>query len=89
MQTPADLLASLPLGTRVVVRRRVEGGFTDSLGDLVSVDAATCTVRTRRGDDVVRLAEVTAAKPVPPAPPRRAPRRPATGVECPPAAPHQ
>ncbi|WP_104166047.1 hypothetical protein [Arthrobacter sp. SX1312] len=75
MQTPASLLASFPLGTRVVVRRRVDTGFTDSLGDLVAIDGTTCTVRTRRGDDVVRLADVTAARPVPPAPPRRAPRR--------------
>ncbi|MHA7210877.1 putative acetyltransferase [Arthrobacter sp. MDT1-65] len=89
MQTPADLLASLAPGTRVVVRRRVEGGFTDSLGDLVALDAASCTVRTRRGDDVVALADVTAAKPVPPAPPRRAPRRPATAAGRPPATPPQ
>ncbi|MDQ0735628.1 putative acetyltransferase [Arthrobacter agilis] len=75
MQTPASLLAALPLGTRVVVRRRLDEGVTDSLGDLVALDGTTCTVRTRRGDDVVVLADVTAAKPVPPAPPRRAPRR--------------
>jgi peroxiredoxin len=74
--TPADVLASLPLGTRVVVRSRVPGGFTDALGDLVARDGATVTVRTRRGSAVVRLGDVTAAKPVPPAPPRRAPRRP-------------
>ncbi|WP_394247706.1 putative acetyltransferase [Arthrobacter pityocampae] len=76
MQTPAALLASLPLATRVVVRRRIDTGFTDSLGELVAIDATTCTVRTRRGDDVVLLADVTAARPVPPPPPRRAPRRP-------------
>jgi hypothetical protein len=75
VQTPAGLLASLPLTTRVVVRRRLGDGFTDSLGDLVALDATTCTVRTRRGDDVVELADITAAKAVPPAPPRRAPRR--------------
>lgn len=69
--TPADLLASLPLGTRVVVRTRIPGGFTDALGDLVAHDGATVTVRTRRGDAVVRLSDVTAAKPVPPAPERR------------------
>ncbi|WDF32495.1 hypothetical protein PTW37_11560 [Arthrobacter agilis] len=74
MQTPVALLASLPLGTRVVVRRRFGDGVTDSLGDLVARDSTTCTVRTRRGDDVVLLAEVTAARTVPPAPPRRAPR---------------
>lgn len=81
MQTPAALLASLPLNTRVVVRRRLDDGFTDSLGDLIAVDATTCTVRTRRGDDVVVLADVTAARPVPPAPPRRAFRRSGTDGE--------
>ncbi|MEC5197931.1 hypothetical protein RCH21_000139 [Arthrobacter sp. PL16] len=75
MQTPADLLASLPLTTRVVVRRRLDDGYTDSLGNLIALDATTCTVRTRRGDDVVLLTEITAAKAVPPAPPRRTPRR--------------
>ncbi len=52
----------------MVVRRRIEGGFTDALGDLVACDDATVTVRTRRGDAVVRLSDVTAAKPVPPPP---------------------
>ncbi|MUK02637.1 ferrous iron transport protein A [Vibrio cholerae] len=75
MQTPSALLASLPLTTRVVVRRRLAEGFTDCLGDLVALDATTCTVRTRRGDDVVDLADVVAAKTVPPAPAPRAPRR--------------
>ncbi|THJ66054.1 hypothetical protein E8P82_10515 [Arthrobacter echini] len=80
MQTPADLLATLPLGTRVVVRRRTGEGFADSLGDLVALDASSCTVRTRsRGDDVVMLGDITAARTVPPAPPRRSPRRPPTG----------
>ncbi|TJY71635.1 hypothetical protein E4J89_03585 [Arthrobacter sp. CAU 1506] len=68
-------MASAAPGTRVVVRYRVEGGFTDALGDLLAVDADTCTVRTaRRGDVVVPLPAVTAAKQVPPAPPRRGPR---------------
>ncbi|MHA7279003.1 hypothetical protein ACX80H_04545 [Arthrobacter sp. MDT2-2] len=75
MQDPSAFLAALPLDTRVVVRRRVADGFSDSLGDLVARDVTTCTVRTRRGDDVVLLADVTAARAVPPAPPRRAPRR--------------
>lgn len=75
MHSPAGLLASLPLGTRVVVRHRIDGGVTDSLGDLLAMDGTTCTVRTRRSDDVVLLADITAAKQVPPPPPRRAPRR--------------
>ncbi|WP_026552510.1 hypothetical protein [Arthrobacter sp. H20] len=75
MDSPAQQLIALPVGTRVVVRYRIDGGLTDALGDLVQVDQDTCTVRTRRqGDVVVRLALVTAAKPVPP-PPARRPRR--------------
>lgn len=74
MEPAVALLRSLPPGTRVVVRHRLDEGFTDSLGDLLAVDDHACTVRTRRGDDVVRLSAVTAAKTVPPPPPRR-PRR--------------
>jgi hypothetical protein len=59
----------------VVVRYRIDGGLTDALGELLAADAETCTVRTvRRGDVVVQLSAVTAAKQVPPAPPRRGPR---------------
>ncbi len=71
--TPAELRA-LPLGTRVVVRYRLHGdshGATDALGDLVAVDAAACTVVTRRGEVVVAMADIVAAKTVPPAPERR------------------
>lgn len=75
MDSPAQQLTHLPVGTRVVVRYRIDGGLTDALGDLVHVDSVSCTVRTRRhGDVVVNLDLVTAAKPVPPPPPRR-PRR--------------
>ena len=70
----ADRLAALPLGTRVVVRYRIEGGLTDALGELTGRDEASCTVATRRGDVVVPLDAVSAAKPVPPPPPRRDPR---------------
>ncbi|WP_026546003.1 hypothetical protein [Arthrobacter sp. 35/47] len=71
---PAELLASLPLGTRVVVRYRIEGGLTDALGNLTARDSASCTIEGRQGDVVVPLSAVTAAKPVPPPPPRRRPR---------------
>ena len=71
---PVAALRSLPAGTRVVVRYRLGEGFTDALGDLLSCTADEASVRTRRGDVVVRLADVVAAKPVPPPPPRRAPR---------------
>ncbi|GHG45811.1 MULTISPECIES: putative acetyltransferase [Amycolatopsis] len=65
------LLRELPLGTRVVVRYRIEGGFTDALGNLVARDEATCTVETRRGPVVVAFSSVTLAKPVPPPPVRK------------------
>jgi hypothetical protein len=65
------LLRELPLGTRVVVRHRIEGGFTDALGDLVARDETTCTVATRRGPVVVAFDAVALAKPVPPAPVRK------------------
>ncbi len=70
------MLRTLPIGTRVVVRRREDDGFHDALGDLVAVDADTCTVDTRRGPVTVRLATVTRAKPVPPPPASRPRPRP-------------
>jgi hypothetical protein len=75
---PQQFLADAPLGTRVVVRYRVEGGLTDALGELVGKSDDGCTVRTRCSDVVIALALVAAAKEVPPAPPRRAPRPPAS-----------
>jgi len=68
---PGDLLRSLPAGTRVVVRHRVTGGYSDALGGLLRCTAEHCVVVTRRGEITVRLADVVAAKPVPPAPTRR------------------
>lgn len=67
------------VGLRVVVRRRLPPGepqpFTDVLGDLVAVDDAGVTVRTRRAGDVrVPGDEIALGKVVPPAPERR-PRR--------------
>lgn len=63
-------------GQRVVVRRRLPPGepqpYTDVLGDLLAVDAAGVTVRTRRGGDVrVPGDEIAIGKVVPPAPERR------------------
>ncbi|MEO5834902.1 MAG: ferrous iron transport protein A [Nakamurella sp.] len=69
--TWADRLTSLPLGTRVVVRYLIESGATDALGELTALDADRCTVTTRRGDVVIPVASIIAAKPVPPAPIRR------------------
>ncbi|MEV6828342.1 ferrous iron transport protein A [Amycolatopsis sp. NPDC051102] len=65
------LLRELPLGTRVVVRYRIEDGFTDALGDLVARDDVSCTVQTRRGPVVVAFSAIALAKPVPPPPARK------------------
>ncbi|SFK53724.1 hypothetical protein [Cellulomonas sp. KH9] len=76
-------------GTRVVVRRRrddlppgtvpgaLRGGeppFTDVLGEVVAVDDAGVTVRTRRGVVHVPAQDVVRAKTVPPPPAPRARR---------------
>lgn len=74
MTDPVHLITSAPLGTRMTVRRRIEGGFSDALGYLREITASGCVVETRRGLVSVDFAEVTAAKLVPPPPPRRAPR---------------
>jgi GNAT superfamily N-acetyltransferase len=44
---------------------------TDVLGDLLRVDGRTLLVRTRRGEVSVRLDDVLAGRPIPPAPTRR------------------
>jgi GNAT superfamily N-acetyltransferase len=56
---------------RAVVRRRIDHGVTDALGDVVAIDAGTVSVRTRRGVEVINRAAVVAAKEVPPRPARR------------------
>lgn len=71
---PADLVSATPLGTRLVVRSRIAGGYTDALGYLRSCDDSACTVETKRGLVSIALADIVAAKPVPPPPVRRAPR---------------
>jgi hypothetical protein len=68
---PLQLLSSVPLGTRVVVRYRIPGGTTDALGTLEARDSASCTVATRTGSVTVKLDDVQLAKAVPPPPPRR------------------
>ncbi|TQL47147.1 hypothetical protein FB562_0195 [Homoserinimonas aerilata] len=76
MTHPVDLIRAVPLGTRMTVRRRIPGGFSDALGELIARSDDDCTVETRRGPVTIPLSEVSAAKQVPPPPPRRAPRRP-------------
>lgn len=74
MSTPVERLRDYPLGTRVVVRVAIDGRFADRLGFLTTIDETTCVIETRKGPAVVPLDDVFAAKEVPPAPPRRAPR---------------
>ena len=62
-------LHATPIGTRVVVRYRIEDGrATDALGPLHSVDASHAVIDTKRGLESVPLDQVIAAKEVPPAP---------------------
>lgn len=64
------------VGTRIVVRYRIDGGHTDALGYLRSVDAASCVVETKRGEVTIALADIALAKAVPAPPERRPPRIP-------------
>ncbi len=68
---PADFLASAALGTRVVARYRIPGGFTDALGYLRSCDGKVCVVETRKSMVTIILENVVAAKAVPEPPARR------------------
>jgi GNAT superfamily N-acetyltransferase len=69
--TNPDPIEGLRPGMRAVVRRRIPGGVTDALGEIEAVDAATVSVRTRRGLETIDRALVVAAKEVPPRPSRR------------------
>lgn len=66
-----DLTSALTVGMRVVLRHRIDGGFTDALGELTVSEPSTLTVQTRRGPVTVPRRDVVAAKEVPPAPVRR------------------
>jgi GNAT superfamily N-acetyltransferase len=73
----------LPLGSRVVVRWRLEGPdplsgatLTDAVGTLLACDEDSLTVQSARGPVTVERARVVAVKEVPPKPSRRgAPHR--------------
>lgn len=67
-------LLGLKLGTRVVVRSRIDGGFTDAVGFLFSRTQSQCVVETKRGLVTIRLEDVFAAKEVPLPPAPRPPR---------------
>lgn len=73
---PVAAFLALPLGTRVVVRHRVGELATDALGLLVRRSAVDCDIRTSKGDVTVQLADIVAAKQVPPPPAPRTPRPP-------------
>ena len=64
--TESDPVDGLRPGMRAVVRRRIEHGVTDALGEVVAIDADTVSVRTRLGLVVIERAAVVAAKEVPP-----------------------
>lgn len=74
MNTALERLARLPLGTRIVVRHRIDGGLTDALGELTARDGASCTVTTRSGPVIIMFDDVQLAKAVPPPPAPRARR---------------
>jgi hypothetical protein len=74
MSDPFAFLADAPLGTRVVVRTRIAGGYTDALGVLRERSAASVSVETKRGLVTLPMQDVVAAKQVPPAPEPRARR---------------
>ncbi len=65
------MLTSHDVGRRVSVRRRVEGGLTDVLGHLLDLADGHLTVLSRGEVLTLATADVTAAKVVPPATPRR------------------
>jgi ribosomal protein S18 acetylase RimI-like enzyme len=65
------MLTSHDVGRRVSVRRRVEGGLTDVLGHLLDLADDHLDVLSRGEVLTLATADVTAAKVVPPATPRR------------------
>lgn len=79
MPDAIEFIRNAPLGTRMTVRKRIPGGFTDAVGFLRECSDGGCVVETRRGLVAIRLEDVTAAKAIPPRPQRRAPRYPPLG----------
>jgi hypothetical protein len=72
-------MVTLPApGHRVVVRYLLPSGqATDALGTLLSADGTTVVVDGKRGVETIAVADIIAAKEVPPPPEPRS-RRPAT-----------
>lgn len=69
------VLRDASIGDRLVVRAHYGDGAQDALGDLLARTPDAVTIATRRGPVELRLADVVAAKPVPPPPPARPARR--------------
>lgn len=74
MSDPVAFIRTAAFGTRMTVRTRIDGGFTDAVGYLRERDNEECVLETRRGLVTISLDRVHLAKAVPPPPPRRAPR---------------
>lgn len=74
MSEAVEFIRTAPFGTRMTVRTRIDGGFTDAVGYLRERDNDECVLETRRGLVTISLDRVHLAKAVPPPPPRRAPR---------------
>ncbi|KQS08247.1 hypothetical protein DEJ13_06710 [Curtobacterium sp. MCLR17_007] len=62
------VLGEVAIGDRVVVRALHGDGASDALGELVARTPDTVTIDTRRGLVAIDLADVVAAKRVPPPP---------------------
>ena len=81
-------VSNLPLGSRVVVRWRLDAPdpatgatLTDSVGTLLTRDEKTVTVETSRGPVTIPASRITAAKEVPPKPSRRGAAHLALSIE--------
>lgn len=86
----SDVVAALPLGSRVVVRARLvpadeagTGGptLTDTVGELLEVGPAELVLQTSRGPVRILRDRVVAAKEVPPKPSRRGAAHLAVSIE--------
>ncbi|HLT66924.1 MAG TPA: hypothetical protein VKZ73_03555 [Microbacterium sp.] len=70
---PASPWLDWPLGSRVVVRRRLaEGGYSDVLGELVYRSVEAVEVLHHGGTERIEAADIAVGKIVPPPPERRA-----------------
>lgn len=74
MTNPVDFIRTAAIGTRMTVRTRIPGGYTDALGYLRERSDISCVIETRRGMVAIQFADVHLAKEVPPPPQRRAAR---------------